>query len=70
MKKILFILFVFQVSLISCADTKNNANDTTTLEPNQIMEIEKANDKILNLETDIQNDIDALDTLLNELDNF
>jgi len=70
MKKILFILLVFQVSLISCADKKNNANDTTTLEPNQIMEIEKANDKILNLETDIQNDIDALDKLLNELDNF
>jgi len=70
MKKILFILFVFQVSLISCADKKNNANDTTTLEPNQIMEIEKANDEILNLETDIKNDIDALDTLLNELDNF
>ncbi len=70
MKKTLIILTFLTLALFSCGDSTQEKNDAVTLEPEQVLEIEKENTEIETLELEINQDLEELDTLLNELDNI
>ena len=54
--------------IASCVDNKGDKKKTTTENSEQVIELEKENDEIEVLETDINKDIKDLDDLLEEID--
>lgn len=70
MKKTLIILTFLPLALLSCGDKAQSENEVTSLKPEQIIEMEKENTEIESLETDLNQDLEQLDTLLNDLDKI
>jgi len=71
MKKTLIILTILPLALFSCGDkVERNSDAAVKLAPKEVLELEKENIEIESLETDLNQDLEQLDTLLNELDNI
>ncbi len=71
MKKTLIILTFLPLAIFfSCGEKVNKTGDAGTLQPEEIMELEKENTEIQTLESDLNEDLEELDTLLNDLDRI